>query len=233
MATCIAILTPKWTVHVSDAHGDTPRTSVWRRGRWRGLVTAVRDGDPGEFLSFVGDVARARPNADAQALAIAVAERAPLGIPEGDSTLLMTGFGLDGEGREVDFQWCITDFEDPEPEGTARFSVVGRDLVPSPSRPGSRGGAAAATSFSVTVSTTDQPGPAFERALESLPKKLRRGGAQEAALAAVAALRTLYSGPVTLMLLEQDGALEGGVLTDRGLTPLTADSGDGWFALRR
>jgi hypothetical protein len=231
MALCIAILTPRWTVHVSDAPGGTPRTAVWRRGRWRGLVTAVRVGDAAPILTFSAELAAARPNADARSLAAALADRGPLGIPEGDTTLMLTGFGLDAEGRDVDFQWSVTDFEDPDHEGMTRFSVVGQDLVPSPGRPGYRGSAAAETSFSVAVSSTAEPSTALNRHLEGLPKRIRKGGAGEAALAAATMIQAVIPGPVALVMLDHGGSVEGGVLEAGKLRPLTAASGDGLHPL--
>lgn len=231
MAMCITILTPRWTVHVSDAPGGTPRTAVWRRGRWRGLVSVVRDGDGASVLGFAAELAASRPNADAQALATALAERGPLAIPEGDTTLLLTGFGLDAEGRDVDFQWSVTDFEDPDHEGMMRFSVIGQDLVPTPGRPGFRGGAAAETSFSVSVSSTAEPSPALTRDLEALPKRIRKGGAGDAALAAAQAIQAVIPGPAALVMLGHDGTVEGGVLDGGKLRPVTVPSGDGLHRL--
>lgn len=222
MSVVVSVLTPKYLVHVSDAAGPL-RTVALRYPNARGLLTLA--GAP-EQVAWMQEAA-GRTFADPEALAAHLAERADVDLADADElSMAYAGWGYASDGREISFRYLVSNFE----SGEAGFVATGETMVPTPARPGGRG-AAPKTSFSVVASATTELSAAARRAIEELPRKIKKAAAMDVALAAAAIVRDGAETPVLVAHLTPDGALEAAILDGDRVRAVTATAETGTAAL--
>lgn len=231
MAIVISVLTPDWLLQVSDApEGETRSVKLERRGAhgllgWAGPMDAL-DG----ILAALGQRSASDPTDLADQIRLEASSR----IPDGDyATALLAGWGTSPEGHRASWRWRVTNFEDEDTADDNTFTVDGTWLVQSYARPGGQGKRKAKRSFSVQISATRALDDSIMRRLDKLPRELKKDPApNELALELSALIAQVEGdGPKLLALLRPDGSLEGGVLSEGGLAPVNAPSGDGLWRL--
>ena len=231
MSLAFSVLTPSWLLHVSDAPNGSTRT-----------VRLQRHGAPA-LLTWAGEVAclpplidalTARPAQDpldlARQVALEVGARNPEGAP---GTALMAGWGVSPEGHRAGWRWKISNFEVADAEGAPGFQVDGTWLVPSFAQPGGKGKGKAKVSFSVQISVSEDLPEAVRSGMDRLERDLRKEPeATDLAMKLAGFVRSATGAPALLTLLRTDGALEGGILGEEGLTTVQAGVGDGVYRVR-
>lgn len=231
MSVILSVLTPDWLLQVSDAPDGRPRSIKLQRGGAPGLLGWA---GPIEVLEPMITAMQDRAAVDPTDLAEQLRTEATARVPVGDyATALMAGWGTSPEGHRASWRWRVTNFEDEDSQDDAGFTVDGTWLVPSYAQPGGTGKAKARRSFSVQVSATVHLDDAIMRRLDKLPRELKKDPAPNALALDLAGLvrEAGGDGPVLLALLRPDGSLEGGVLADGGITPVSAPDGDGLHLL--
>jgi len=231
MSLILSVLTPDWLLQVADAPDKQPRTLKIQRAGAPGLLGWA---GPVDVLGpMVGSIAPRAAN-DPADLAEQVKTEATARVPlEAYATALMAGWGTSPEGHKASWRWRVTNFEDADTSDDMAFTVDGTWLVPSYAQPGGMGKAKARRSFSVQVSATVALPEDVRRRLDRLPRDLRKDPPPNALAVELAGLVTqvLGEGPVSLALLRPSGALEGGILHEGALIPLSAPDQDGVWAL--
>jgi hypothetical protein len=229
MAIAFSILTPEWLLQVTDAPARQPRALRLERHGAPGLLAWI--GDPALLPALLPELERRRsadPSDLAAGLATEIGARVP---PDEPGTALLAGWGVSPEGHAASWRWRISNFEgDGDDVG---FQVDGTWLVPAFAQPGFKGRAKAKASFSVQVSTTAPLTDAIRRGVDKLPRDLRAEvDPSELAARLAGWVRALHpDAPAMIALQWRDGAFEGGLLDEAGVTPIAPGSETGPAAL--
>lgn len=205
MSVVLSIITATDLLHVSDLPPEGPRTLVLRHPTSTGLLTAVGEAPPLDWLAGHA----ADPAHEAGALAQRLAARADLEQADVEAAHLLTGWGKDRQGRDHTFRFLISNLDG------AGYTVQGESLTPDSVL---KRGASAPYSVQV-VATVEQPAAARRR-VEALPRVIKRGDASGLALEAAAIVRLIVPGPVLVAHLTPDGVLEAAVLDGAQVTPV-------------